>query len=725
MESDFVLEYFTESTNIKFLYDPKSYYNQLCTMIKNAKEKVVISCLYIGTLPLEQDFVNNIVYAKKNNPDLIVELLLDKNRSLRRENTGNCILDLIKPLLMLKNVKVGLYHSPLCDALLNRVLRPPLSEVLGTLHMKIYVADTVTVISGANCSTPYFTTRMDRYMVVDDLLFSNVMHTVVSTLATMAFRATPSMGFEWVSDLANPLDDYLLFKKQIYIRLLTMIKMCNEALEPLLMEKLEHNMELESKRSRGFRFLNKLTRRKSTGSKSSSTYGLNFSAQNSERNAETARSINSVSQESARSVFTGGKKENDRRNSIGIASVNEEPNSVRSVNTGTSIVLRSVAGTNASLSKQNSMERTATLDSTKEQEEASEALVRHTLSGDYLLMPHVYSERYNSMKGSYSSRLGATKYSVLSSSRNTVSSEYCEACENYNQASPNRVYSIKMSSDSGNATVGEGESDTVCEELGCPLYKLNRKYPPMEGFTRFMIFFQLGFSEPPFRQDEMLCKDLMIKYRKSGHSIVLATSYLNFTDDYSDLCSYLLRCNSTEKGSFYVVTSSPSSNDFNNCTDSKRLIPRLYCIYQSRMMNHVMEKLQKMNENDEKPEDNFENKFYYEYQNPGYTFHHKGIWMFQGDIPENPKELTFGDFKKRINGPCTMLIGSSNISRRSQNKDLEMTVIVETTSVNVLDQIKFEVYDLFKNSTCVPKSTMSERSSLFHRILAFLLRQYF
>ncbi|UKK00854.1 phosphatidylglycerophosphate synthase [Theileria orientalis] len=724
MESDFVLEYFTESTNIKFLYDPKSYYNQLCSMIKNAKEKVVISCLYIGTLPLEQDFVNHIVYAKKNNPDLIVELLLDKNRSLRRENTGNCILDLIKPLLLLKNVKVGLYHSPLCDAVLNRVLRPPLSEVFGTLHMKIYVADSVTVISGANCSTPYFTTRMDRYMVVDDLLFSNVMHTVVSTLSTMAFRATPSMGFEWVSDLANPLDDYLLFKKQIYRRILTMIKMCNEALEPILMEKLEHNMELESKRSRAFRFLNKLTRRKSNSSKSTSTYGLNFSRQNSVRNPESARSVSSTSPERLRSIFSSVKKE-ESPNEIGILSINEdEPDTTRSVNTSSSIVSRNIGGTNASLSKQNSIERTVTMDTTKDQE-GSEALVRHTLSGDYLLTPHMYSERYNSMKGSYTSRLGATKYSILNSSRNTLSSEYCEACENYNQTTPNRVYSLKVGSDVGNENVGEGESEMVCEELGCPLYKLNRKYPPMDGFTRFMILFQLGFSEPPFRQDEVLCKDLMIKYRKSGHSIVLATSYLNFTDDYSDLCSYLLNCNIREKGSFYVVTSSPSSNDFNNCTDWKRLIPRLYCIYQSLMMNHVMEKLGEMNEKSRDWEDILENKFYHEYQNPGYTFHHKGIWMFHGDIPENTKELTFGDFKKRINGPCTMLIGSSNISRRSQNKDLEMTVMVETSSVNVLDQIKLEVYDLFKNSTCVPKSTVTQRSRLLHRIMAFVLRQYF
>ncbi|UKJ88461.2 phosphatidylglycerophosphate synthase [Theileria orientalis] len=723
MESDFVLEYFTESTNIKFLYDPKSYYNQLCTMIKNAKEKVVISCLYIGTLPLEQDFVNNIVYAKKNNPDLIVELLLDKNRSLRRENTGNCILDLIKPLLALKNVKVGLYHSPLCDALLNRVLRPPLSEVFGTLHMKIYVADSVTVISGANCSTPYFTTRMDRYMVVDDLLFSNVMHTVVSTLSTMAFRATPSMGFEWVSDLANPLDDYLLFKKQIYRRLLTMIKMCNEALEPILMEKLEHNMELESKRSRAFRFLNKLTRRKSNSSRSTSTYGLNFSGQNSAPNPDSARSMSITAPESGRSVFSFKKEESP--NKIGILSIEDCPNSTMSMNMSSSIVSRNVSGRNASLSKHNSMEHTATVDMMKDQEESSEALVRHSLSGDYLLTPHMYSERYNSMKGSYTSRLGATKYSILSNSRNTVSNEYCEACENYNQTTPNRVYSLKVGTDAGNENIGEGESEMVCEELGCALYKLNRKYPPMDGFTRFMILFQLGFSEPPFRQDEVLCKDLMIKYRKSGHSIVLATSYLNFTDDYSDLCSYLLNCNNTENGSFYVVTSSPSSNDFNNCTDWKKLIPRLYCIYQSRMMNHVMERLRKMNGKDEDDENNLENNFYYEYQNPGYTFHHKGIWMFHGDIPGNPRELTFGDFKKRINGPCTMLIGSSNISRRSQNKDLEMTVMVETTSVNVLDQIKLEVYDLFKNSTCVPKATMSERSNRFHRILAFLLRQYF
>ncbi|EAN34368.1 PLD-like domain protein [Theileria parva strain Muguga] len=635
MENDLLLEYITESKNLSFLYDPKSYYNQLCSMMRNAKEKIVISCLYIGTLPLEQDFVNCIFEAKENNPDLVVELLLDKQRSMRRENTGKCILDLIKPLLKQKNVSLRLYHSPLCDPLFNEILRPPYSEVLGTLHMKIYVADSVTVISGANCSTPYFTNRMDRYMVVDDELFSNLMRTIVKTVGTIAYKTTENLEFVWDSDLINPLDDFLLFKKQIYRRFVTMIKMCNDALEPILMAKVFANLGPEEKKSRTGKLFNKLVHRR----KSLSGTGSILSNQ-------------SVGQETF---------DHSRRESFDFYTP-------RDVN---------------------------------EEEFLEELYIKESLSGNYSVSPRSYLKRSNNnsinswrnMNGTARSGRNMNGFKTI---RHNGKHEYCSICNNY--------------------------SGTVLDDIDHTPYRIMRRYPPMEGFTRFMLFFQLGFSDPPFRQDEELCKDLMIKYRKSGHSLILATSYLNFTKDYSDLVTYMLNCKSSENmGSFYVLTSSPTANDFHNCTDSKRLIPKLYCHYQNLLLEYVFKRSPRYSKDKDEEEND---SFYYEYHNPGYTFHHKGIWVFEGEIPKNAKDLTFEEFKKSIKGPCAMLIGSSNLSRRSHNKDLEMNILVETNSVNVLDPLKYEAYILFSNATPVKKSTTSKRSKLIYRIFAFILRQY-
>uniref|UniRef100_A0A3B0MHS9 Phosphatidylglycerophosphate synthase, putative n=1 Tax=Theileria annulata TaxID=5874 RepID=A0A3B0MHS9_THEAN len=639
MEEDLVLEYITESKNLSFLYDPKSYYNQLCSMIRNAKETVVISCLYIGTLPLEQDFVNCIFEAKENNPNLVVELLLDKQRSMRKENTGKCILDLIKPLLSQNNVSLRLYHSPLCDPLLNGILKPPYSEILGTLHMKIYVADSVTVISGANCSTPYFTNRMDRYMIVNDQLFANLMHTIVKTVGTMAYKTTENLEFVWDSDLINPLDDSFLFKKQIYRRFVTMIKMCNDALEPILMAKVFANISSEQKKSKSAKIFNKLVQRR----KSITSSGSGLSSQ-------------------------------------------------------------SVSHENFDFSNRDSFDYYTPRD-VNENESLEEPCIKESLSGLYSLTPRSYltlskNSSINSWRYMNGSAKSGRNLNGVKTMRHNGKHEYCSICNNY--------------------------TGTVLDDIDHTPYRIMRRYPPMEGFTRFMIFFQLGFTDPPFRQDEELCKDLMIKFRKSGHSLVLATSYLNFTKEYSDLVTYMLNCKSSENmGSFYVLTSSPTANDFHNCSDSKKIIPKLYCHYQNLLLDYVF----KRSPRDYKDKEEEENdSFYYEYHNPGYTFHHKGIWAFQGELPKNAKELTFEEFKKNIKGPCAMLIGSSNLSRRSHNKDLEMNILVETNSVSVLDPIKYEIYALFSNATPVQKRNLCNKWCkkvmiyVFHLLLVYVYK---
>lgn len=47
-----------------------------------------------------------------------------------------------------------------------RLLPPRVSEVVGVSHLKCYIFDDDIIISGANISNTYFSTRQDRYFVV-------------------------------------------------------------------------------------------------------------------------------------------------------------------------------------------------------------------------------------------------------------------------------------------------------------------------------------------------------------------------------------------------------------------------------------------------------------------------------------------------------------------------------------------------------------------------------
>jgi CDP-diacylglycerol--glycerol-3-phosphate 3-phosphatidyltransferase len=42
----------------------------------------------------------------------------------------------------------------------------PLREVFGIHHMKFYIFDNDVIITGANLSEDYFTTRQDRYFII-------------------------------------------------------------------------------------------------------------------------------------------------------------------------------------------------------------------------------------------------------------------------------------------------------------------------------------------------------------------------------------------------------------------------------------------------------------------------------------------------------------------------------------------------------------------------------
>ena len=61
-----------------------------------------------------------------------------------------------------------LYTPVLSENLVTQFLPPRWNEVLSVYHIKSYIFDNNMIISGANLSNDYFTTRIDRYVLFED-----------------------------------------------------------------------------------------------------------------------------------------------------------------------------------------------------------------------------------------------------------------------------------------------------------------------------------------------------------------------------------------------------------------------------------------------------------------------------------------------------------------------------------------------------------------------------
>lgn len=63
---------------------------------------------------------------------------------------------------------VYLYTPVLSENLVTQFLPPRWNEILSVYHIKSYIFDDNMIISGANLSNDYFTTRIDRYVLFEN-----------------------------------------------------------------------------------------------------------------------------------------------------------------------------------------------------------------------------------------------------------------------------------------------------------------------------------------------------------------------------------------------------------------------------------------------------------------------------------------------------------------------------------------------------------------------------
>ncbi|KAK2714149.1 hypothetical protein QYM36_008652 [Artemia franciscana] len=144
---------------------PKEFYETLLAKSKNAKRRITIASLYLGTGQMERTLVESIrSNIIQHGESLRVKILLDATRGSRgKVNSRKILLPLVK-----HNCKVSLYHTPSLRGILHWSMPERWNEVIGLQHMKVYLFDNSVIISGANLSEDYFTNRQDRYVLLED-----------------------------------------------------------------------------------------------------------------------------------------------------------------------------------------------------------------------------------------------------------------------------------------------------------------------------------------------------------------------------------------------------------------------------------------------------------------------------------------------------------------------------------------------------------------------------
>jgi len=199
-------------SNIRVLLEPREFYSSLKRLSGQAKKRIVLTSLYIGTGDLEQSLVETILKQLKSEQSdgnqLKVQILLDYSRGSRGKNSSiSLLLPLIKQFS--SNVQVALFHSPDLRGLTKLVLPERMNEVVGLQHMKIYIFDNTFIISGANLSDSYFENRQDRYILFEDCEeVADFLAALVDVVSSFSFHLEPNGEASFPSFLKHPYDSW-------------------------------------------------------------------------------------------------------------------------------------------------------------------------------------------------------------------------------------------------------------------------------------------------------------------------------------------------------------------------------------------------------------------------------------------------------------------------------------------------------------------------------------
>ncbi|KAF9764109.1 CDP-diacylglycerol--glycerol-3-phosphate 3-phosphatidyltransferase, mitochondrial [Nosema granulosis] len=159
------------------------------------------------------------------------------------------------------------------------------------------------------------------------------------------------------------------------------------------------------------------------------------------------------------------------------------------------------------------------------------------------------------------------------------------------------------------------------------------------------------------------------------NEIVISTAYLNFPYEYIKLL---------RKANVKIVVNDPETNIFTEYGNHGSLVTDIYKYSTLRTALNL-------------PKSQI-----YEFRREGYTMHAKGIWAFTDTV-------------------AATMIGSSNMNRRSLNRDTELNFLLVSSREEHVKLFREEVADLLKRSTLRDVKDLQSRDYSLLVILIFIL----
>ncbi len=173
--------------DVDILLSPKAFCDKIFELIKQAKNRIYLSALYIENDTTGQRLFDALYEAKAANPDLDIVLLVDFHRAQRgrigeAKTENNATFYCRRNELSQHNIEV--YGLPV-----------KVREFFGVMHLKGFVFDDDVLYSGASINDIYFHTRnryrYDRYILIHNRELANSLTEIVCWMKTNSKVMTP------------------------------------------------------------------------------------------------------------------------------------------------------------------------------------------------------------------------------------------------------------------------------------------------------------------------------------------------------------------------------------------------------------------------------------------------------------------------------------------------------------------------------------------------------
>jgi len=171
-----------------------------------------------------------------------------------------------------------------------------------------------------------------------------------------------------------------------------------------------------------------------------------------------------------------------------------------------------------------------------------------------------------------------------------------------------------------------------------------------------------------------LLPSLLTKYTNHYHNdklnMYIASPYISFMKPL--ILSFLDFLRNNSNNSLTIIAPSPYSHGFHNATGIKSIVPKLHIESQNNIMNNMKANIYNCNDNILR---------LLEFNREKWTFHSKGIWIFDKD-------------NSKI--PFLSYIGSSNFGQRSWQRDFELGFLIISNDSGISNNLIEECKHLLK-----------------------------